>query len=304
MVSMNTISTAERATWKDYLVLCKPKVVVLMLVTVLVGALLAVPGWPDMMTLAVALVGIGACAGSGAAINHMIDHRLDTKMARTKNRPIAKGRVTPQQGLTFALILAVAGFALLWFVVNPLTALLSLASLLGYAVVYTLFLKRATPQNITIGGLAGAMPPLLGWTAMTGQVEPDALLLVLIIFAWTPPHFWALAIHRKDEYAEANIPMLPVTHGNHFTRIHIVLYSLLMFAATLMPFISGMSGWLYLVGMLLLNARQFWMVKLIFNESDEKAPMELFKYSIQYLLWLFVLILVDHYTVTSTLIAI
>ena len=302
MDSMNTISTTERPTWKDYLVLCKPKVVVLMLVTVLVGALLAVPGWPDMMILAVALVGIGACAGSGAAINHMIDHRLDTKMARTKNRPIAKGRVTPQQGLTFALILAVAGFALLWFVVNPLTALLSLASLLGYAVVYTLFLKRATPQNITIGGLAGAMPPLLGWTAMTGQVEPDALLLVLIIFAWTPPHFWALAIHRKDEYAEANIPMLPVTHGNHFTRIHIVLYSLLMFAATLMPFISGMSGWLYLVGMLLLNARQFWMVKLIFNESDEKAPMELFKYSIQYLLWLFVLILVDHYTVTSTLI--
>ena len=302
MDSMNTISTTERATWKDYLVLCKPKVVVLMLVTVLVGALLAVPGWPDMMILAVALVGIGACAGSGAAINHMIDHRLDTKMARTKNRPIAKGRVTPQQGLTFALILAVAGFALLWFIVNPLTALLSLASLLGYAVVYTLFLKRATPQNITIGGLAGAMPPLLGWTAMTGQVEPDALLLVLIIFAWTPPHFWALAIHRKDEYAEANIPMLPVTHGNHFTRIHIVLYSLLMFAATLMPFISGMSGWLYLVGMLLLNARQFWMVKLIFNESDEKAPMELFKYSIQYLLWLFVLILLDHYTVTSTLI--
>jgi len=302
MDSMNTISTTERASWKDYLVLCKPKVVVLMLVTVLVGALLAVPGWPDMMILAVALVGIGACAGSGAAINHMIDHRLDTKMARTKNRPIAKGRVTPQQGLTFALILAVAGFALLWFVVNPLTALLSLASLLGYAVVYTLFLKRATPQNITIGGLAGAMPPLLGWTAMTGQVEPDALLLVLIIFAWTPPHFWALAIHRKDEYAEANIPMLPVTHGNHFTRIHIVLYSLLMFAATLMPFISGMSGWLYLVGMLLLNTRQFWMVKLIFNESDEKAPMELFKYSIHYLLWLFVLILVDHYTVTSTLI--
>ena len=302
MDSMNTISTTERASWKDYLVLCKPKVVVLMLVTVLVGALLAVPGWPDMMILAVALVGIGACAGSGAAINHMIDHRLDTKMARTKNRPIAKGRVTPQQGLTFALILAVAGFALLWFVVNPLTALLSLASLLGYAVVYTLFLKRATPQNITIGGLAGAMPPLLGWTAMTGQVEPDALLLVLIIFAWTPPHFWALAIHRKDEYAEANIPMLPVTHGNHFTRIHIVLYSLLMFAATLMPYISGMSGWLYLVGLLLLNTRQFWMVKLIFNESDEKAPMELFKYSIHYLLWLFVLILVDHYTVTSTLI--
>lgn len=297
--SMSTINTTARATWKDYLVLCKPKVVVLMLVTVLVGALLAIPGWPDLLKLTVALIGIGACAGSGAAVNHIIDHRLDTKMARTKNRPIAKGRVSPEQGLIFALVLAIGGFALLWFVINPITAWLSLASLLGYAVVYTLFLKRATPQNITIGGLAGAMPPLLGWTAMTGQVDPDALLLVLIIFAWTPPHFWALAIHKKDEYAEANIPMLPVTHGNHFTRIHIVLYSLLMFAATLMPFISGLSGWLYFVGMLLLNARQFWMVRLIFDETDEKAPMELFKYSIQYLLWLFVLILADHYIITA-----
>ncbi|MCL4126461.1 UNVERIFIED_CONTAM: hypothetical protein GTU68_060615 [Idotea baltica] len=273
-----------------------------MLVTVLVGALLAVPSWPDLIILSAALVGIGACAGSGAAVNHIIDHRLDTKMARTKNRPIAKGRVSPEQGLVFALFLAITGFALLWFVVNPITAWLSLASLLGYAVVYTLFLKRATPQNITIGGLAGAMPPLLGWTAMTGQVDPNALLLVLIIFAWTPPHFWALAIHRRDEYAEADIPMLPVTHGNHFTRIHIVLYSLLMFAATLMPFISGMSGWLYLTGMILLNVRQFWMVKLIFNESNAEAPMALFKYSIQYLLWLFVLILIDHYTVVSRVI--
>lgn len=299
--TMSTLSTTQRATWKDYLVLCKPKVVVLMLVTVLVGALLAVPGMPDLTKLLVALIGIGACAGSGAAINHIIDHRLDTKMARTQNRPIAKGRVSPEQGIVFALLLAVAGFALLWYVINPITAWLSLASLLGYAVVYTLFLKRATPQNITIGGLAGAMPPLLGWTAMTGQVDPDALLLVLIIFAWTPPHFWALAIHKKDEYAEANIPMLPVTHGNQFTRIHIVLYSLLLFAATLMPFISGMSSWLYLSGMILLNLRQFWMVKKLFNEADLKAPMELFKYSIQYLLWLFVLILVDHYTMASTL---
>ena len=302
MESMSTVTAQQGSTWKDYLVLCKPKVVVLMLVTVLVGALLAVPSWPDMMILTVALIGIGACAGSGAAVNHIIDHRLDTKMARTKNRPIAKGRVSPEQCLIFALLIGIGGFALLWFVVNPLTALLSLASLLGYAVIYTLFLKRATPQNITIGGLAGAMPPLLGWTAMTGQVDPNALLLVLIIFAWTPPHFWALAIHKKDEYAEANIPMLPVTHGNHFTRIHIVLYSLLMFASTLMPFITGMSGWLYLIGMLLLNARQFWMVKLIFDETNEKAPMELFKYSIQYLLWLFVLILIDHYTIASRII--
>ncbi|MGY8865141.1 MAG: heme o synthase [Methylophagaceae bacterium] len=297
--TIGTINTIARATWKDYLVLCKPKVVVLMLVTVLVGALLAIPGWPDVFKLTIALIGIGACAGSGAAVNHIIDHRLDTKMARTKNRPIAKGRVSPKQGLVFALVLAIGGFSLLWIVINPITAWLSLASLLGYAVVYTMFLKRATPQNITIGGLAGAMPPLLGWTAMTGHVDPNALLLVLIIFAWTPPHFWALAIHKKDEYAEADIPMLPVTHGNHFTRIHIVLYSLLMFAATLMPFISGLSGWLYLMGMLLLNARQFWMVKKIFDETNVQAPMELFKYSIQYLLWLFVLILVDHYAIVS-----
>ena len=272
--TIGTINTIARATWKDYLVLCKPKVVVLMLVTVLVGALLAIPGWPDVFKLTIALIGIGACAGSGAAVNPIIDHRLDTKMARTKNRPIAKGRVSPKQGLVFALVLAIGGFSLLWIVINPITAWLSLASLLGYAVVYTMFLKRATPQNITIGGLAGAMPPLLGWTAMTGNVDPNALLLVLIIFAWTPPHFWALAIH-------------------------IVLYSLLMFAATLMPFISGLSGWLYLVGMFLLNARQFWMVKQIFDETNAQAPMELFKYSIQYLLWLFVLILVDHYAIVS-----
>ncbi len=300
MNTMTSVTTTERATWKDYLDLCKPKVVVLMLVTVLVGALLAVPSLPDLFTLTVALIGIGACAGSGAAINHMIDHRLDTQMARTQNRPIAKGRVRPEQGLIFALLLAVGGFALLWFVINPITAWLSLASLLGYAVVYTLFLKRATPQNITIGGLAGAMPPLLGWTAMTGQIDHNALLLVLIIFAWTPPHFWALAIHKKDEYAKADIPMLPVTHGVQFTRIHIVLYSLLLFASTLMPFISGLSGWLYMVGMILLNIRQFWMVKRLFNDADTKAPMDLFKYSIQYLLWLFVLILVDHYVITTS----
>ncbi len=300
MNTMTSVTTTERATWKDYLDLCKPKVVVLMLVTVLVGALLAVPTLPDLFTLTVALIGIGACAGSGAAINHMIDHRLDTQMARTQNRPIAKGRVRPEQGLIFALLLAVGGFALLWFAINPITAWLSLASLLGYAVVYTLFLKRATPQNITIGGLAGAMPPLLGWTAMTGQVDHNALLLVLIVFAWTPPHFWALAIHKKDEYAKADIPMLPVTHGVQFTRIHIVLYSLLLFASTLMPFISGLSGWLYMVGMILLNLRQFWMVKRLFNDADTKAPMDLFKYSIQYLLWLFVLILVDHYVITTS----
>ncbi len=298
--SITTSSPAGRATWKDYFVLCKPNVVLLMLLTVLVGALLAVPGLPDLGLLTIALVGIGASAASGAAINHMIDHRLDSTMARTQSRPIAKGRVSPTQGLVFAMFLAIAGLGMLWIYINPLTAWLTLFSLIGYAIIYTLFLKRATPQNITIGGLAGATPPLLGWTAMTGQVDPDALLLVLIIFAWTPPHFWALAIHKKEEYAKASIPMLPVTHGEHFTRIHIVLYSLLMFAATLLPFTSGMSGWLYLAGMILLNAKQFFMVKDLFDSENKEAPMKLFKYSIQYLMWLFVIILIDHYIIESS----
>ncbi|OUR89547.1 protoheme IX farnesyltransferase, partial [Methylophaga sp. 42_8_T64] len=184
--SIGLLSSSDKASWKDYLALCKPKVVLLMLLTVFVGAFIASPDWPDLMRLNIALLGIGACAASGAAINHMIDHRLDAKMARTKNRPIPKGVVTPLQGLVFALILAICGLSLLWYQVNPTTAWLTLFSLIGYAVIYTLFLKRATPQNITIGGLAGAMPPLLGWTAMTGQIEPNALLLVLIIFAWTP----------------------------------------------------------------------------------------------------------------------
>lgn len=294
------LSNSTRATWKDYLVLCKPNVVLLMLLTVLVGALMAVPSWPDFGQLAIAMIGIGAAAASGAAINHMIDHRLDSTMSRTQARPIAKGRVTPAQGLTFALILAVVGLGMLWYYINPLTTWLTLFSLIGYAVIYTLFLKRATPQNITIGGLAGATPPLLGWTAMTGQVDPDALLLVLIIFAWTPPHFWALAIHKKDDYAKADIPMLPVTHGEQFTRIHIVLYSLLLFASTLLPFISGMSGWLYLLGIILLNTKQFVMVKHLFDPAKTDAPKKLFTYSIQYLMILFVIILIDHYLIVTT----
>ena len=292
--SIGLLTSSAKASWKDYLALCKPKVVLLMLLTVFVGAFIATPEWPDLMKLNIALLGIGACAASGAAINHMIDHRLDAKMARTKNRPIPKGLVTPMQGLVFALLLAICGLSLLWYQVNPTTAWLTLFSLIGYAVIYTLFLKRATPQNITIGGLAGAMPPLLGWTAVTGQIEPNALLLVLIIFAWTPPHFWALAIHRKEEYAQANIPMLPVTHGEHYTHIHILLYSLLLFAATLMPFVTGMCGLLYLAGVLIINLRQLWMVKQLFNSRQAQAPYQLFKYSIQYLMWVFLLILIDH----------
>lgn len=287
-------SRTLRAGWKDYLVLCKPKVVLLMLLTALVGAFIATPGWPDVGQLLIAMVGIGACAASGATINNMIDHRLDAQMARTRHRATASGMVTSIQALSFALALAVTGMLLLWFLVNPLTAWLTLFALIGYAVIYTLFLKRATPQNITIGGLAGAMPPLLGWTAVTGQIDPHALLLVLIIFAWTPPHFWALALHKKDEYAEADVPMLPVTHGEAFTRIQIALYSLLLLVCTLLPFVTAMSGWIYLAGIVMLNLRQFYLLWQLFDEKQTLAPYRLFKFSIQYLLWLFLLILVDH----------
>ncbi len=292
---MSSISSSFKANWKDYLALCKPKVVILMLITALVGAFVATPDLPDLVRLNLALLGIGACAASGAAINHIIDHRFDAKMARTKHRPIVKGLITPIQALFFASVLAIMGLSLLWFKVNHTTAWLTLFSLIGYAVIYTLFLKRATPQNITIGGLAGAMPPLLGWTAVTGQIDPNALLLVIIIFVWTPPHFWALALHKKDEYALADIPMLPVTHGEQYTRIHILLYSILLFLATLLPFVSGMSGLLYLTGVVALNLRQFWMVKQLFDVENVQAPFQLFKYSIQYLFWLFLLLLSDHF---------
>lgn len=285
--------TLYRSNWKDYLALCKPKVILLMLLTALVGAFMA-PQWPDPGSLLIAIAGIALCAGSGAVINNLIDHKLDAKMARTRHRAVASGQVTPWQALFFALALAVIGLNLLWFLVNPVTMWLTLFSLLGYAVIYTLFLKRATPQNITIGGLAGAMPPLLGWTAVTGQIAPNALLLVLIIFAWTPPHSWALALHKKEEYAEANVPMLPVTHGVDFTRIQIVLYSLLLFACTLLPFVTGMSSWLYLAGILVLNVGQLRLVKQLFAEHDPQAAWRLFKFSIQYLMWLFLLLLADH----------
>lgn len=288
-----SINVTHRAGWKDYLAMCKPKVVLLMLLTALVGAFMA-PQWPEMGQLLIAMVGIAACAASGATINNLIDHRLDAKMARTRQRAVAQGLVSPLQALGFALLLAGFGLGLLWFLVNHITMWLTLFALIGYAVIYTLFLKRATPQNITIGGLAGAMPPLLGWTAVTGSIDPNALLLVLIIFVWTPPHFWALALHKKEEYAKANVPMLPVTHGDAFTRTQIVLYSLLMFACTLLPFVTGMSGWLYLAGILLLNTAQFRLVWRLYDQQDALAPWRLFKFSIQYLMWLFLLLLVDH----------
>ncbi|WP_415890093.1 heme o synthase [Neptuniibacter sp. SY11_33] len=290
-----SIST-EEVSWRDYLVLCKPKVVVVMLVTAAVGMFLAVQEIPPISNVILGLVGIGMAAGSAAAVNHIMDRKIDEKMARTKRRPLPQGKLSPIQALLFAAVLGVSGIAILVFCVNALTAWLTVAALMGYAVVYTVWLKRATPQNIVIGGIAGAAPPLLGWTAITGSIEPNALLLVLIIFAWTPPHFWALCIARKEEYAKAGIPMLPVTHGVAYTRLQIMLYSLLMVATTLFPVMTGMSGAIYLVLVLTLNAKFLYRVACLWTEPS-LSPMLLFKYSINYIMLLFVALLVDHYMI-------
>ena len=283
------------ASSRDYLELTKPKVVALLVLTAWVGMMLAQPGLPDIVVLFAATMGIGLLSAAAAAVNHVVDQRIDAQMARTYSRPVAKGRISPLQAASFALALAVTGFVILFAFVNALTAWLTLASLFGYAVVYTMFLKRATPQNIVIGGLAGAMPPLLGWTAMTGDIHGHALLLVMIIFTWTPPHFWALAIHRRDDYAKVNMPMLPVTHGIEFTKSVICLYTVLLFLVCLMPYLVGMTGAIYLLGSALLNLRfmQYaWKLKL---QSDNSSAMATFKFSIVHLMVLFLLLLVDHY---------
>lgn len=285
----------QAASWRDYYELCKPRVVMLMILTSLIGMFLAVPGMVPFDVLLIGNLGIALCAGSAAAVNHLVDRHVDKKMARTLNRPIAKGRVEPTQAALFALIIGTLGMVLLVVFINTLTAVLTLASLLGYAVVYTLFLKRATPQNIVIGGIAGAAPPLLGWTAVTGEIHGHALLLVLIIFAWTPPHFWALAVHRKDEYAKADIPMLPVTHGVAYTKLHILLYTIIMILVTVLPYVTGMFNWLYLLGALVLGAGfLYWSLAMIFSKKPS-VGMDTFKYSIVYLMALFIIMLLDHY---------
>ena len=290
---------AQQAVWRDYLELTKPKVLVLMLITSLVGMFLATRAGVPWTVLIFGNLGIGLCAGGAAAVNHVVDRRIDAVMARTHKRPLAQGRVSPLGALSFALLLALAGMGLLLVFTNPLTAWLTLASLLGYAVIYTGFLKRATPQNIVIGGLAGAAPPLLGWVAVTGHVTAEPLLLVLIIFAWTPPHFWALAIHRKEEYAKADIPMLPVTHGEHYTKVHIVLYNLVLLAVSLLPFVIHMSGLLYLVCALGLGARFLHWAWVLYRGTQPHAAINTFKYSIYYLFLLFIALLVDHYLVLN-----
>ncbi|WP_226944789.1 heme o synthase [Pseudomonas sp. FME51] len=283
------------AGWRDYLELTKPKVVALMIITSAIGMLLSTPGAVSWSVLLLGNLGIALCAGSAAAINHVVDRRIDLHMARTQRRPLAQGRVNPIHALLFALALGVAGMAILLLWINALTAWLTLGSLLGYAVIYTSYLKRATPQNIVIGGLAGAAPPLLGWTAVTGQVDAEALLLVLIIFAWTPPHFWALAIHRKAEYAKVDIPMLPVTHGEQYTKLHILLYSFILLAVSLLPYVIHMSGTLYLVVALGLGLRFIDWAWALYRDSRPHAAIKTFKFSLWYLLWLFVALLVDHY---------
>ncbi|MDA7581280.1 heme o synthase [Luminiphilus sp.] len=295
------MSESIAARWSDFLELTKPRVVALMLLTALIGMCMAVPGLVPWEPLVYGNLGIGLCAGAAAAINHVVDERIDQEMSRTTNRPVAQGRVSQTEALVFAALLAISGTVLLAVTINVLTAVLTVASLVGYAFVYTMFLKRATPQNIVIGGLAGAAPPLLGWTAVTGEIHGHGLLLVLIIFAWTPPHFWALAIHRKEEYAAVGIPMLPVTHGNRFTALHILLYTILMFLITLLPFATFLSGWIYAASAVVLGAGfLYWSIEIL-REKNPKAPMETFKYSINYLLLLFIAMLADHWILGAPL---
>jgi protoheme IX farnesyltransferase len=281
--------------WRDYLALCKPKIIALIVFTAVVGMFLAVPGMVPLPALAFGSLGIGLAAASAAAINHVVDQRIDSIMSRTRRRPLPSGSITEARAIVFAFALCAASMLILTFLVNTLTAVLTLVSLVGYGFIYSLYLKRATPQNIVIGGASGAAPPVLGWAAVTGTLDPHALLLFLIVFAWTPPHFWSLAIARRRDYANANIPMLPVTHGPAFTRLHILLYTVLLFVVSIMPFIFYMSGPLYLAGALLLGGRFLFLAVRMQSDHSDHLAMKTFSYSILYLMLLFAFLLVDHY---------
>ncbi len=297
-----SLASPAPARWRLYLALTKPKVVALIILTAIVGTLLATPGMPPWEALVFGNLGIGLAAASAATLNQILDQRIDAHMARTRSRPLPTGGLTERQALVFAAVLGVVSMAMLWLLVNPLTAVLTFASLIGYAGIYTVWLKRATPQNIVIGGAAGAAPPVLGWAAVTDSVHPHALLLFLIIFTWTPPHFWALAIHRRDDYAKVGIPMLPVTHGIELTRLHVLLYTVLLFIVTLLPYLTRMSGLVYLIAALGLNAAFLWQVLRLKLSGRTELPMKVFRFSVQYLMWLFLALLVDHYLPTSQLI--
>ena len=284
--------------WRRYLELTKPRVVALITFTAVVGTLLASPGAPPLEALVWGNLGIALAAACAATLNHVLDRRIDAQMARTRARPLPSGQLSERQALVFAAVLGVSAMAILAFLVNLLTAVLTFLSLIGYAVVYTVWLKRATSQNIVIGGAAGAAPPVLGWAAVSNGIDPNALLLFLIIFVWTPPHFWALAIARRDEYARAGIPMLPVTHGLAYTRLQVLLYTVLLTVVTLMPFLTRMSGLAYLAAALALNAGFLYYALALKITAREELPMRVFRFSVTYLMWLFAALLVDHYLPT------
>ena len=283
--------------WQDFLELTKPKVSLLIVFTAVVGMVLASPGMVPWPALLFGTIGIALASGSAAAFNHVLDRRIDEQMARTRRRPLPTGHLLNSQAVVFASLLGLASILVLWPTVGVLTAALTFCSLIGYAIVYTLWLKRATPQNIVIGGAAGAAPPVLGWAAVTNTIDPHALLLFLIIFTWTPPHFWALAIARRDDYAKVGIPMLPVTHGVPFTRLQIVLYTILLGVSTLLPVITRMSGLIYLAAALALNGRFLYYVLALNRDRGARPnlPMRTFRFSIAYLMWLFAALIVDHY---------
>jgi heme o synthase len=288
---------AKRSRFHEYFELTKPRVVALLVFCAVIGMFLAVPGIPRWQALIFGTLGIWMASGSAAAFNHLIDQRIDKVMARTANRPLATGNLTPKQVFLFAMGIGIVSMLILYFLVNPLTALLTFCGLIGYAVVYTAYLKRATPQNIVIGGLAGAIPPVLGWTAVTGSLHPYALQLCLIIFVWTPPHFWALAIFRREDYSRAQVPMLPVTHGVVYTRWHILFYTILLFLVTMLPYFTGMSGLLYLASAVVLGGGFIYYAIRMLNPPDELFSMKVFNYSIVYLMALFAFLLLDHWFV-------
>ena len=291
----SSLPHAETSRWREFYELTKPRVVMLIVFTAIVGMFLASPGLPPLTALVFGTLGIALASASAAAINQVLDARVDARMARTQGRPLPQGTVSERSAIGFALALGAIAMVVLTVAVNTLTAVLTFASLIGYAVVYTAYLKRATPQNIVIGGAAGAAPPVLGWTAVTGDVHAHALILFLIIFAWTPPHFWALAIARRDEYAKVGIPMLPVTHGNALTRQFILLYTILTVIVTLLPWLTRMSGLPYLFAALVLGALFLWHAVKVWRTEDTVWPMKTFTFSIHYLMALFAALLIDHY---------
>ncbi len=289
------VATSLPSRVRQFYVLTKPRVVQLIVFCAVIGMLLATPGRPDWRVALAATAGIWLVAAAAAAFNCLIEQQIDSRMARTAWRPTARGELTLTQTLIFSALLCAAGGALLYFWVNPLTMWLTLATFVGYAVIYTVVLKPMTPQNIVIGGASGAMPPVLGWAAMRGEVGPEALILCLIIFLWTPPHFWALALYRAEDYRRSGLPMLPITHGAEFTRLHVFLYTLVLFAATLLPFISGMSGWFYLVSAVLLGAGFIAYAWRLWRDYSDQLARKTFRFSIWHLSLLFAALLIDHY---------